>query len=123
SEGAVSHQVRKLEEEVGTLLFHRAARRVFLTETGRSLAERLSEAFRTIGSAIDAVRALRDPNEVRAIFPPNLSARWLVPRLSRFHDLHPEVVLTLRHGMRPEAVEAEVALAVSWAASAPPRWS
>jgi LysR family glycine cleavage system transcriptional activator len=119
SQGAVSHQIRLLERELGTVLFHRSARRVTLTDTGRSLAERLSEAFRILASAVEATHAGRDPNEVRAVFPPNLSARWLVPRLARFHELHPDVVLTLRHGMRPEEVESEIDLAVSWSTVSP----
>jgi LysR family transcriptional regulator, glycine cleavage system transcriptional activator len=114
SQGAVSHQIRLLEEDLDTVLFHRSARKVELTDTGRALSERLSEAFQIVHSAVEATRDDRDPNEVRAVFPPNLAARWLVPRLARFHDAHPGVSLTLRHTSRLDDIEGDIDLAITW---------
>jgi LysR family transcriptional regulator, glycine cleavage system transcriptional activator len=119
TQGAISHQIRVLEEELGTTLFHRVARRVVLTEIGRSLSAELTEGFRTIVSAVETVRAKRDPNEVRMIFPPNLSARWLVPRLPRFQCDHPQITLTLFHSNRPETIGDDVDVTISWCLQRP----
>jgi LysR family glycine cleavage system transcriptional activator len=119
TQGAISHQIRVLEEELGTALFHRVARRVILTEIGRSLSVGLTEGFRTIVSAVETVRAKRGPNEVRMIFPPNLSARWLVPRLPRFQSDHPQITLTLFHSNRPETIGDDVDVTVSWCLQRP----
>src|SRR5579862_529589 len=119
SQAAISHQIRILEAELDTALFNRTARQVSLTDTGRSLSVNLSEAFKIISSAVTTVHAERDPNEVRMIFPPNLSARWLVPRLPSFHKEHPEIILTLRHASRLEHIEGDTDLAVNWSANQP----
>lgn len=119
SQGAVSHQIRALEEELDTVLFYRTARQVILTDTGRSLSANLTEAFKIITSAVEIVRSERDPNEVRMIFPPNLSARWLVPRLPIFREKYPEILLTLRHSRHPEHADDDVDLAISWSGKRP----
>ncbi len=119
TQGAVSHQIRILEEELGTSLFHRSARRVILTDIGSSLSAELTEGFRTIVSAVETVRAKRNPNEVHMIFPPNLSARWLVPRLPRFRSEYPQITLTLHHANRPETIKEDVDLTVSWCIARP----
>jgi LysR family glycine cleavage system transcriptional activator len=119
SQGAISHQIRLLEAELDTALFHRTARQVVLTDTGGSLSANLTEAFAIITSAIETVQAKRDPNEVRMIFPPNLSARWLVPRLPYFRKEHPEIVLTLRHTNQLEHIEGDTDLAVTWSTTQP----
>src|SRR6188472_1019985 len=54
--GAVSHQVRALEEHLGTPLFTRHGKRVTLTSVGRSFAERLRASLEEIARAADAVR-------------------------------------------------------------------
>jgi LysR family transcriptional regulator, glycine cleavage system transcriptional activator len=121
SQGAVSHQIRILEAELDAALFYRTGRQVVLTDVGHSLSASLSEAFKIITFAVDAVHAERDPNEVRMIFPPNLSARWLMPRLPRFRKEHPEIVLTLRHANRLEHIEGDTDLAITWSANLPDR--
>jgi LysR family transcriptional regulator, glycine cleavage system transcriptional activator len=119
SQGAISHQIRILEAELDAALFYRTARQVVLTDIGRSLSVNLTEAFKIIASAIETVHAERDPNEVRVIFPPNLSARWLVPRLPQLRQAHPEIVLTLRHANRLEHIEGDTDLAVTWSTVQP----
>jgi DNA-binding transcriptional LysR family regulator len=95
---ALSQQIRRLEDEVGLALVERTTRRVALTEAGELLVARA----RRVHAEVDAARAdLADLAGVRAgrlvigamqsLGPVDLSAL-----LSRFHDEHPDVELSVR---------------------------
>lgn len=92
---AVSHQVRALERALGTPLFQRNGKRVSLTEAGRHLAGRVGSALREIA---DAARVVRRRDRGRALTVstlPSFAARWLMPRLGRFMEQHPEIDVSL----------------------------
>ena len=92
---AVSHQVRALERALGTPLFQRNGKRVSLTEAGRHLAGRVGAALREIADAAQAVRR-RDRGRVLTVSTlPSFAARWLMPRLGRFMERHPEIDVNL----------------------------
>ena len=92
---AVSHQVRALERSLGTALFKRNGRRVSLTEAGQQLAKRVGAALRDIADAAQLVRR-RDRGRVLTITTlPSFAARWLMPRLGRFMEQHPEIDVNL----------------------------
>ena len=85
--GAVSRQIRQLEEALGRPLFARQGRGLVLTDAG----ERLREAA---GSAFDGLRdawaTLRQPSSAPFVLgcPASVLARWMIPRLDRLaHDL------------------------------------
>jgi LysR family glycine cleavage system transcriptional activator len=88
--GAVSHQVRALEEHLGTTLFARHGKRVTLTPAGRSFAERLRASLDEIARAADAVRT-RNANRLSISVLPSFASRWLMPRLIRFMERHPAI--------------------------------
>jgi len=88
--GAVSHQVRALEEHLGVSLFARHGKRVTLTSAGRTFAERVRAALEEIGRAADATRA-RNENRLSVSVLPSFASRWLMPRLIRFMDAHPKI--------------------------------
>jgi LysR family glycine cleavage system transcriptional activator len=88
--GAVSHQVRALEEHLGTPLFTRRGKRVALTAAGRTFAERVRGALDEIARAADAARA-RQENRLSVSVLPSFASRWLMPRLIGFMDEHPTV--------------------------------
>ena len=92
---AVSHQVRALEHALGTALFQRNGRRVSLTEAGKHLANRVGAALRDIADAAQFVRR-RDRGRVLTVTTlPSFAARWLMPRLGRFMEQHPEIDVNL----------------------------
>ncbi len=62
--GAVSHQIRALEEELGQPLFERRGKRVVLTTSGRLYAERVRDALLQIA---DATRVLQSSGDLRAV--------------------------------------------------------
>lgn len=88
--GAVSHQVRALEEHVGSPLFARHGKRVALTPAGRAFAERIRGALDEIAQAADQLRSRRDDRLTVSVLP-SFASRWLMPRLIRFMDAHPKV--------------------------------
>jgi LysR family transcriptional regulator, glycine cleavage system transcriptional activator len=88
---AISHQIRALEADLGVPLFHRRNRTVELTESGRLLLPGLSEAFVRIQDSVGRLRAHNDIGVLTVTTPPSLTAKWLVLRLHRFHERHPEI--------------------------------
>ncbi|HEX7558936.1 MAG TPA: transcriptional regulator GcvA [Usitatibacter sp.] len=89
--GAVSRQVRALEQHVGIELFSRHGKRVTLTPEGRAFAERIRNALQEIAQAADALASRkRDPRLTVSVLP-SFASRWLMPRLIRFMDAHPKI--------------------------------
>jgi LysR family glycine cleavage system transcriptional activator len=89
--GAVSHQVRALEAHLGTPLFHRHGKRVTLTSAGRAFAERVRAALAEIAQAADQARGGRRDNRLTVSVLPSFASRWLMPRLIRFMEAHPDI--------------------------------
>ena len=89
--GAVSHQVRALEEHLGTPLFHRHGKRVTLTVPGRAFAERVRAALAEIALAADVARGGRRDNSLTISVLPSFASRWLMPRLIRFMEANPDI--------------------------------
>jgi len=89
--GAVSHQVRALEAHLGTPLFHRHGKRVTLTQEGRAFAERIRAALGEIAMAADVARGAPRDNSLTVSVLPSFGSRWLMPRLARFMEAHPDI--------------------------------
>ncbi len=87
---AVSHQVKRLEAYLGTELFHRGHRSVELTAEGDTLAASLRELFGLLDRALDRVTA-RATTDLRVSTMESFAAKWLAPRLHRFHRDCPDV--------------------------------
>jgi LysR family glycine cleavage system transcriptional activator len=88
--GAVSHQVRALEEHVGAPLFARHGKRVTLTAAGRVFAEKVRAALEEIAQAAESLRVRRDDRLTVSVLP-SFASRWLMPRLIRFMDANPGI--------------------------------
>ena len=92
--GAVSHQVRALEEHLGAVLFARHGKRVALTAAGRAFAERVRAALEEIAQAADSLRARREDRLTVSVLP-SFASRWLMPRLIRFMDANPKIAVSV----------------------------
>ena len=92
---AISRHVRDLEEWLGTQLFIRTGRGVDLTEAGRRFATRLTPLFDQIADATREAAAVGEVRELKVTVEPAIASRWLVPRLGRFNDLHPDIELSI----------------------------
>jgi LysR family glycine cleavage system transcriptional activator len=92
TQGAVSHQIKALEDWAGTELLRRSGRGIALTDAGERYATALAPALDQIDLATRRLLA-SDPRKgwLTVSTMPSFAAKWLVPRLSAFRDRHPEI--------------------------------
>lgn len=92
--GAVSQQLRKTEDQLGVALFERSGRGLRPTACGERVAAHLhlgiAQLSAAVDAALDASREGRDRPLVVSVAPV-LAAKWLVWRLARFSEAHPEI--------------------------------
>jgi LysR family transcriptional regulator, glycine cleavage system transcriptional activator len=87
---AISHQIRRLEEELGIRLFVRQNRALALTPQARDYLPGVRAAFNDLRLATD--RLLRKDEHVLTVSTlASLAAKWLLPRLSAFQETHPGI--------------------------------
>jgi LysR family glycine cleavage system transcriptional activator len=88
---AISHQIRRLEEELGVRLFVRQNRALALTPAARDYLPGVRAAFNDLRLATD--RLLRKDNEhvLTVSTLASLAAKWLLPQLSSFQEAHPGI--------------------------------
>lgn len=87
--GAVSRQVRQLEEHLGLALFERRNRAVFLTRQGQALAAACAHALGQLGAAVQQLRTPPQHEPLVLSCEPTIAMRWLIPRLPAFHARFP----------------------------------
>ena len=94
---AVSHPVKALEGELGLVLFRRSPRRLALTADGQAWAAELQRIFYRLREANTKLRSAvhRERPLVAVSIIPSFAARWLVPRLGRFLEEHPNIDVRL----------------------------
>lgn len=93
--GALSHQIRGLEDFFGLTLFERQARGVALTPQGKMLYPGLQAGFALIRDAVAGLSPSMGDNVLVVSTPPGITAKWLAPRLYRFAEAHPEIELRI----------------------------
>jgi LysR family glycine cleavage system transcriptional activator len=89
--GALSHQIRGLEELLGVKLFERRVRAIALTAAGKQLYPGLQTGFAQIREAVEGLGAADQGNVLVVSTSPGLTSKWLAPRLYRFSAAHPDV--------------------------------
>ncbi len=87
--GAVSLQIRDLEQTLGVQLFERRPRRLSLTEDGEGYFKAMRSAFRLMREATDELLARARPATLSISCTPTFAAQWLVPRLPHFEERFP----------------------------------
>lgn len=97
---AVSHQVARLESDLGMRLFERSAHGVRLSTAGERYLERVAGALKAISAATEDVRqGVRNSLYVHSA--PTIASLWLMPRLRRFAEAHPDISLNLSAAHTP----------------------
>ncbi|GLK47683.1 LysR family transcriptional regulator [Brevundimonas intermedia] len=98
--GAVSQQVRLLEDHAGAPLLRREASGLVLTDLGLRLQAALREAFEHLKQAADVIYGPASRQSLAVSVPPSFAVRWLVPRMSRFYAAHPEIEIWISADMK-----------------------
>ena len=96
TQGAVSQQIKQLEASLGFALFHRGPRGLSLTPKGEELAATAETAFRRLFDKVDELRQTEEGGILTVSTSPSLAVKWLIPRLGRFYQRHPEVDVRIR---------------------------
>ncbi|MEO0398399.1 MAG: transcriptional regulator GcvA [Pseudomonadota bacterium] len=115
--GAVSQQIKTLEEFIGAKVFRRTKRALLLTDTAQAALPVLREAFDKLEEASRVLAAPGDARRLNVSVAPSLAAKWLVPRLDRFHESHPEIEVWVSADMElVDFAAADVDLAIRYGA-------
>ncbi len=93
--GAISHQIRSLEDHLGVALFAREGRRVVLTPEGAGLAEAVRVALAKVADAVDALNPVEREKKLKISVLPSFASRWLMPRLGKFLEAHPHYEISV----------------------------
>jgi LysR family glycine cleavage system transcriptional activator len=101
SAGAVAHHVKQLEAWLGVPLFQRLPRGVALTAAGRRYAEALRPILNNLVDVSEAIRNQGDERVVTVSVTQSFATRWLMPRLGRLRDCHPQIDLRVLASTHP----------------------
>jgi LysR family transcriptional regulator, glycine cleavage system transcriptional activator len=93
TQGAVSHQVKALEAELGLRLFNRERQRLVITEAGRAYLEVVRDAFDRLAVGTHRLLQLQKAGVLNVTTSPNFASKWLVHRLGLFSEAHPQIDL------------------------------
>jgi DNA-binding transcriptional LysR family regulator len=102
TEGAVSRQIGRLEAFLGVALFERVGNRVRLAPNGTRYAAQVREILDRLER--DSLYLMGQPIEGASIdiaAIPTFATRWLIPRLKRFQDRHPNITVHIAERMDP----------------------
>ena len=93
--GAVSHQLKLLEDSLGVALFHRQTRQMKLTEAGRTYAYQVRQALDEISQASMQLKQSQKDSTLVVSVLPSFAMYWLLPRLEDFRSQFPQLSLHL----------------------------
>jgi LysR family glycine cleavage system transcriptional activator len=101
TQGAVSQQVKALEESLGLKLFNRERQRLIITEAGRDYLNVVRDALDRIAVGTDRLLQRQSAGVLTVSTSPDFAAKWLVHRLGHFAEAHSDIDLrvsaTLHH--------------------------
>jgi LysR family glycine cleavage system transcriptional activator len=94
--GAISHQLKGLEGDLGVRLIERAGRGIRLTDEGERFASRVRAALTDLAEAVREITEQNNPRQFRVSVMPSFAARWLLPRIGSFLAANPDIDLDVR---------------------------
>jgi len=117
SKGAVSYQIRKLEENLDCALFTRSVRQVYLTNAGQRLLQVSQKWFAELTETFEQINPDESTHTVMVGATTYVAMRWLSPRVSAFSERHPDITILLQHSVNSEEFRIhDVDFAIRWCA-------
>lgn len=92
SDSAVSHQIARLEAQLGVLLMERGRNGAELTPIGRAFYQQVAAGLREIDRGLELISSDK-ANAVTISAPQTMCSLWLAPHLASFYEAHPETEL------------------------------
>ncbi|MBW3697783.1 LysR family transcriptional regulator [Vibrio sp. T187] len=95
TQSAVSHRIRKLEDQLKFTLFIRKTRKLELTPEGTRVLTMLNTSFELIFSELNDIQNGELSGELYIGTSPYFASAWLLPKLKSFRDLYPNLSIKL----------------------------
>ncbi|MBS7662753.1 LysR family transcriptional regulator [Pseudomonas lalucatii] len=95
SQPAISQQIKRLEQQLATRLFDRVYRGIVLTEAGELLLRHVRDGLQSLDDGLAALSAQPQHEVLQVATDFAVAAYWLMPRLHRFNQRHPELDVSL----------------------------
>ena len=89
--GAISQQIRQLEDFLEITLFRRLNRAIQLTDDGHLFLPQISSGFEHFSEAVASLLDRRSEGPLTITSAPSFVSKWLIPRLAQFKALHPQI--------------------------------
>lgn len=99
TQGAISHQVKGLEAELGLKLFMRRGKTLILTEAGRAYHDVVRDAFDRLAAGTTLLLERENTGILTVSMSPNFAAKWLIHRLGSFALAEPSIQLRVSASM------------------------
>lgn len=96
TQSAVSQQIKQLEGQLGFDVFLRLTRRLELTDLGLQLYESARRSLYDIDSTVESLKGDTKRGNVVVSVGSSFAVNWLIPNLSRFRDLNPDIEISIR---------------------------
>ncbi|TKB43515.1 transcriptional regulator GcvA [Thalassotalea mangrovi] len=107
TQAAVSHQIKSLENHLGIKLFMRKNRALLLTEEGQGYYLDIKDIFTSLQDATQRLLARNSKGAINVSVHASLAIQWLVPRLSEFNRLYPDIDVRITADDRDEGTLSE----------------
>ncbi len=95
TQSAISHQIQNLEDWVGQPLFRRTGRGVQLTAAGELFSKTVDSTLKVLWDGRERIEPYRNMDSVLLVCPPDFASGWILPRLPKLKESHPELELWL----------------------------
>jgi DNA-binding transcriptional LysR family regulator len=115
TKGAVSYQIRRLEEALDCALFQRSVRQVYLTPAGQQLLQTTQRSFAELAATLRQIRPGDQAHDVMIGATTYVALRWLSTRISGFNQSNPDTSVLLQHSVNSESFRIQdVDFAIRW---------
>ena len=115
TKGAISYQIRKLEETIDCALFKRSTRQVYLTDAGQILLQTTSRLFDELEQTFEQLAPTESDPDILIAATTYVASRWLSPRIARFTEQYPDVSIVFQHSVNSEDFKLQdVDIAIRW---------